>query len=98
MALLIIRTPPILSGGLHGNRGKCDVLRNQRRYPLQRLWRWLRRYWLRIAIALKSNEPYAFAGLLERWKDKQTGGELLTFTIITKIRMKSSNRCTTECR
>jgi putative SOS response-associated peptidase YedK len=36
-----------------------------------------------FAIALKSNEPYAFAGLWERWKDRQAGGDLLTFTIIT---------------
>ena len=36
-----------------------------------------------FAIALKSNEPYVFAGLWERWKDRQTGGDLLTFTIIT---------------
>jgi putative SOS response-associated peptidase YedK len=37
-----------------------------------------------FAIALKSSEPYAFAGLWERWKDRAAGGvELLTFTIIT---------------
>jgi putative SOS response-associated peptidase YedK len=36
-----------------------------------------------FAIALKSNEPYAFAGLWERWKDRQAGQDLLTFTIIT---------------
>ena len=36
-----------------------------------------------FAIALKSNEPYAFAGLWERWNDRQAGGDLSTFTIIT---------------
>jgi putative SOS response-associated peptidase YedK len=36
-----------------------------------------------FAIALKSNETYAFAGLWERWKDRQAGQDLLTFTIIT---------------
>jgi putative SOS response-associated peptidase YedK len=36
-----------------------------------------------FAIALKSEEPYAFAGLWERWKDRNAGTELLTFTIIT---------------
>jgi putative SOS response-associated peptidase YedK len=36
-----------------------------------------------FAIALKSNEPYAFAGLWEKWKDRDAGIELLTFTIIT---------------
>jgi putative SOS response-associated peptidase YedK len=36
-----------------------------------------------FAIALTSKEPYAFAGLWEKWKDRQTGTELLTFTIIT---------------
>jgi putative SOS response-associated peptidase YedK len=33
---------------------------------------------------LKSGQPYAFAGLWERWKDREAGGaELLTFTVIT---------------
>jgi putative SOS response-associated peptidase YedK len=36
-----------------------------------------------FAIALKSNEPYAFAGLWERWNHRQAGGDLSTFTIIT---------------
>jgi putative SOS response-associated peptidase YedK len=36
-----------------------------------------------FAIALISKEPYAFAGLWEKWKDRQAGTELLTFTIIT---------------
>jgi SOS response associated peptidase (SRAP)/Group II intron, maturase-specific domain len=35
------------------------------------------------AIALKSGEPHAFAGLLERWKDRKAGADLLTFTVIT---------------
>lgn len=36
------------------------------------------------AIALKSGEPYALAGLWEKWKDRAAGGaELLTFTVIT---------------
>jgi putative SOS response-associated peptidase YedK len=36
-----------------------------------------------FAIALKGNEPYAFAGLWEKWKDRRADTELLTFTIIT---------------
>jgi putative SOS response-associated peptidase YedK len=36
-----------------------------------------------FAIALKSNEPYAFAGLLEKWKDSKADQDLWTFTIIT---------------
>jgi putative SOS response-associated peptidase YedK len=36
-----------------------------------------------FAIALKSNQPYGFAGLWERWRDPQTKDELLTFSIIT---------------
>lgn len=36
-----------------------------------------------FAIALKSKEPCAFAGLWEKWKDRKAGTELLTFTVIT---------------
>jgi putative SOS response-associated peptidase YedK len=36
-----------------------------------------------FAIALKSKEPYAFAGLWEKWKHRKAGTELLTFTVIT---------------
>jgi putative SOS response-associated peptidase YedK len=36
-----------------------------------------------FAIALKDNQPYAFAGLWEKWKDPKAGSELLTFTVIT---------------
>ena len=36
-----------------------------------------------FAIALKSGEPYALAGLWEKWKDRAAGTELLTFTVIT---------------
>ncbi len=36
-----------------------------------------------FAIALKSHEPYALAGLWESWKDRKAGAELLTFTVIT---------------
>jgi putative SOS response-associated peptidase YedK len=36
-----------------------------------------------FAIALKSREPYALAGLWEKWKDRVAGSELLTFTVIT---------------
>jgi putative SOS response-associated peptidase YedK len=36
-----------------------------------------------FAIALKGNELYAFKGLWERWRDRQAGQDLLTFTIIT---------------
>ena len=35
-----------------------------------------------FAIALKSGEPYALAGLWERWQPKE-GAELQTFTILT---------------
>lgn len=36
-----------------------------------------------FAIAMKTGEPYALAGLWERWKDRKTGTDLLTFTVIT---------------
>ena len=36
-----------------------------------------------LAIAMKDGQPYALAGLWEKWKDRQTAQELLTFTIIT---------------
>jgi putative SOS response-associated peptidase YedK len=36
-----------------------------------------------FAIALKSGEPYAFAGVWERWHDPQTREPLETFTVIT---------------
>jgi putative SOS response-associated peptidase YedK len=36
-----------------------------------------------FAIVLKSDEPYAFAGLWEKWKDRKAETELLTFTVIT---------------
>jgi putative SOS response-associated peptidase YedK len=36
-----------------------------------------------FAIALKDDQPYAFAGLWERWKDAKVGSELRTFTVIT---------------
>jgi putative SOS response-associated peptidase YedK len=36
-----------------------------------------------FAIALKSSEPCALAGLGEKWKDRGAGAELLTFTVIT---------------
>lgn len=36
-----------------------------------------------FAIAMKDGQPYALAGLWEKWKDRKTGGELLTFTVIT---------------
>jgi putative SOS response-associated peptidase YedK len=36
-----------------------------------------------FAIALKSKEPYAFAGLWEKWKDRKADAELLAFTVIT---------------
>lgn len=36
-----------------------------------------------FAIALKSGEPYGFAGLWERWRDKASNTELLTFSVIT---------------
>lgn len=36
-----------------------------------------------FAIAMKDGEPYAFAGLWEKWKDQKAGVDLLTFTVIT---------------
>jgi hypothetical protein len=36
-----------------------------------------------FAIALKSGEPYGFAGLWERWHDKAADADLLTFSVIT---------------
>jgi putative SOS response-associated peptidase YedK len=36
-----------------------------------------------FAIALKSKEPYGFAGLWEKWKDPKADADLLTFTVIT---------------
>jgi putative SOS response-associated peptidase YedK len=36
-----------------------------------------------FAIAMKDGEPYAFAGLWEKWKDRTAGIDLLTFTAIT---------------
>jgi putative SOS response-associated peptidase YedK len=36
-----------------------------------------------FAIAMKDGEPYAFAGLWEKWKDRKAGIDLLTFTVIT---------------
>lgn len=36
-----------------------------------------------FAIAMKDGQPYALAGLWEKWKDRKAGGELLTFTVIT---------------
>jgi putative SOS response-associated peptidase YedK len=35
------------------------------------------------AIAMKNKEPFAFAGLWDRWKDSATGQTLETYTIIT---------------
>ena len=35
------------------------------------------------AIGLENGSPFAFAGLWDRWKDKATGQELQTYTIIT---------------
>ena len=36
-----------------------------------------------FAIALRNDEMFAFAGLWETWKDKATGQELRTYTILT---------------
>jgi putative SOS response-associated peptidase YedK len=36
-----------------------------------------------FAIAMKDGQPHALAGLWERWKNRKSGGELLTFTVIT---------------
>jgi len=36
-----------------------------------------------FAIAMKDGQPYALAGLWEKWKDRKAGTELLTFTVIT---------------
>ena len=32
---------------------------------------------------VSSGQPYALAGLWEKWKDRKAGAELLTFTVIT---------------
>jgi putative SOS response-associated peptidase YedK len=36
-----------------------------------------------FAIAMKDGQPYALAGLWEKWKDRKAETELLTFTVIT---------------
>lgn len=36
-----------------------------------------------FAIAMKDGQPYALAGLWERWKYRKAGGEPLTFTVFT---------------
>ncbi len=36
-----------------------------------------------MRIMLKSGEPFAFAGLWENWKDKESGNVIRSFTIIT---------------
>jgi len=36
-----------------------------------------------FAIAMKDGQPYALAGLWDRWKDRKAGTNLLTFTVIT---------------
>ena len=36
-----------------------------------------------FAIAMKDGQPYAFAGLWEKWKDHKAGVDLLTFTVVT---------------
>jgi putative SOS response-associated peptidase YedK len=36
-----------------------------------------------FAIAMKDGQPYALAGLWEKWKDRNGGTDLLTFTVIT---------------
>jgi putative SOS response-associated peptidase YedK len=36
-----------------------------------------------FAIAMKDGQPYALAGLWEKWKDRQARTELPTFTVIT---------------
>jgi putative SOS response-associated peptidase YedK len=35
-----------------------------------------------FAIAMNDGQPYALAGLWERWKDRKVNAELLTFTVI----------------
>jgi putative SOS response-associated peptidase YedK len=36
-----------------------------------------------FAIAMKDGQPYAFAGLWEKWKDRRADFDMLTFTVIT---------------
>jgi putative SOS response-associated peptidase YedK len=36
-----------------------------------------------FAIAMRDGQPYALAGLWEKWKDRKTRTELLTFCVIT---------------
>jgi putative SOS response-associated peptidase YedK len=37
-----------------------------------------------FAIAMKDGQPYAVAGLWERWKDRNAGTDLLAFTVIER--------------
>jgi putative SOS response-associated peptidase YedK len=50
-----------------------------------------------FAIALKSKEPYAFAGLWEKWKDGSAGAELRRLLSSPLIQMKSFSPCMTAC-
>ena len=46
-------------------------------------WRREGNYKVPMWICLKGRQPFAFAGLWDRWLDRDTGNPLYTFTIIT---------------
>ena len=46
-------------------------------------WRWFNGKNYPYYIRLKSHEPFAIAGLWDRWNNKETGEEIPSYTIIT---------------
>ena len=60
------------------NRRRCLI-------PADGFYEWQRQGDQKVPhfITLASGEPFALAGLWERWKDKQTGDSLQTTTLIT---------------
>jgi putative SOS response-associated peptidase YedK len=60
------------------NYGRCLV-------PADAFYEWMQiseKIKQPFAIAMKDGQPHALAGLWERWKDRQAGTDLLTFTVI----------------
>ena len=47
-----------------------------------------------FAIAMNDGQPYALAGLWERWKDRKVNAELLTFTVSSAARLRSQGIAT----